>query len=210
MTSQTSRYGIKYPTGGDLVSDIPSHMQHAAQSIERALANVDDRHTTAAYSPVVRPTFSLLNQVRPQPGQIGIVTGDNAIYKGTYIYDGTNWGQFGPRNITSMITGVMDNDRFRVSSLSAILESKLLHLSFSVTRIGGAFASMSESAIMTLPNALQLGVFQWAQIEPRFGMYVTCGGSSYEIRLGKATEISRTMNQNQKIDFSFTLQVGIK
>lgn len=92
MTAQTSRYGIKYPTGGDLVSNIPQHMQQAAQSIESALADVDDRHTTAAYSPVVRPTFYLLNQVRPQPGQIGIVTAEpketyNHYYIGTK--DGT-------------------------------------------------------------------------------------------------------------------------
>lgn len=93
MTSQTSRYGIKYPTGGDLVSDIPAHLQQAAQSIESALADVDDRHTTAAYSPVVRTTYYQLNQVRPQPGQLGIVTREpKEQYNHYYIGDaGGTW-----------------------------------------------------------------------------------------------------------------------
>lgn len=86
MTSQTSRYGIKYPTGGDLVSDIPAHMQQAAQSIESALADVDDRHTTSAYSPVVRTTKYQLDQATRQPGQVGIVTAEpNAKYNHYYI-----------------------------------------------------------------------------------------------------------------------------
>lgn len=86
MTSQTSRYGIKYPTGGDLVSDIPQHMQQAAQSIETALADVDDRHTTSAYSPVVSTTKWLLNQAPHQTGQIGIVTAEpDARYNHYYI-----------------------------------------------------------------------------------------------------------------------------
>lgn len=77
MTAQTSRYGIQYPTGSDLVSNIPQHMQNAANSIEKALADVDDRHTTAAHSPVVRKNKAELDSAGGQPGQIGIVTAES-------------------------------------------------------------------------------------------------------------------------------------
>lgn len=88
MTAQTSRYGIKYPTGGDLVSNIPQHMQQAAQSIESALADVDDRHTTAAYSPVISSDSDILWSAAHKPGQIGIVTNESReVWDQVYIVD---------------------------------------------------------------------------------------------------------------------------
>lgn len=208
MTAQTSRYGIQYPTGSDLVSNIPQHMQNAANSIEQALADVDDRHTTAAYSPVIRNTYTQLKTVSAQVGQLGFVTGDNALYHGAYVYNGTDWTVIDSRDITSMITNVMDNDKYKITALHAMLCGKLLHLTFKVTRTGGSITSVAEETIMTLPTTLKLGEYHWPQIEPRFGIYVGAAGAKTNIQLGKDPSFKQ-YPQNQQIDFSFTLQASL-
>lgn len=113
MTAQTSRYHIQYPTGSDLVSNIPQHIQNAANSIEAALADVDDRHTTAAYTTVVRSTLSQLLTVKAQVGQLGYVTGGNTAAQGMYVFMADGWHAHGVRNINSALTNVINSQFWR-------------------------------------------------------------------------------------------------
>lgn len=91
MTAQTPIYGIKYPTGDDLVKSIPEQLRDAAQTTEAALNLVDKRATPEGSVPVTATTYAALTQLSGIPGQLGIVTDDTATYNGPYFYTGTGW-----------------------------------------------------------------------------------------------------------------------
>lgn len=90
MTAQTSRYKLTYPTGSDLVSGAPAQFKSMADSVEKALGEVDDRQTANAVKPVVRTTLTQLKTASAVTGQSGYVTDDGA-NTGMYVYDGSAW-----------------------------------------------------------------------------------------------------------------------
>lgn len=90
MTAQTSRYKLTYPTGSDLVSGAPAQFKSMADSVEKALGEVDDRQTANAVKPVVRTTLAQLAKADAVTGQTGYVTGDGG-NNGTYIWSGSAW-----------------------------------------------------------------------------------------------------------------------
>lgn len=100
MTSSTPRYGLVYPTGTDQVDDTPQIFQSMANSIESALANVDNRQTAEAVKPIVMPTLAQLQQAQAVTGQTGYVTSESA-NAGPWIYTGSSW----LRLATDVVTG---------------------------------------------------------------------------------------------------------
>lgn len=90
MSASTPRYGIIYPTGSDLVSQAPTQFESMADTIETALANVDDRQTSEAVKPVVRTTLAQLTEAAGVTGQTGYVTGDGS-NNGAYVWSGSAW-----------------------------------------------------------------------------------------------------------------------
>lgn len=102
MSATTPRYGITYPTGSDLVSQAPTQFESMADTIETALANVDDRQTANAVKPVVRTTLAQLQEASGVTGQTGYVTDDGA-NKGVYVYDGGAWAR--PNGPVTLWTG---------------------------------------------------------------------------------------------------------
>lgn len=88
MTAQTSRYKLTYPTGSDLVSGAPAQFKSMADSVEKALGEVDDRQTANAVKPVVRTTLDQLADASAVDGQSGLVTDDDAANGLYYRRDG--------------------------------------------------------------------------------------------------------------------------
>ena len=92
MTAQTSRYKLTYPTGSDLVSGAPAQFKSMADSVEKALGEVDDRQTANAVKPVVRTTLAQLAEAAGVTGQTGYVTADSVqSNNGAYVYTGSAW-----------------------------------------------------------------------------------------------------------------------
>lgn len=91
MSARTPIYGIEYPVGADLVKDLPSQLQAAAQTTEAALHQVDQRATPAGSTPVIAQTFQQLNSMGGVTGQSGYVTDDTSGRGGLYLYDGSSW-----------------------------------------------------------------------------------------------------------------------
>lgn len=92
MTAQTSRYKLTYPTGSDLVSGAPAQFKSMADSVEKALGEVDDRQTSNAVKPVVRTTLAQLAEAAGVTGQTGYVTADSVqSNNGAYVYTGSAW-----------------------------------------------------------------------------------------------------------------------
>lgn len=95
MSATTPRYGITYPTGSDLVSQAPTQFESMADTIENALANVDDRQTENAVKPVVRSTLAQLADASAVTGQTGYVTADStSANNGAYVYNGSAWVKY--------------------------------------------------------------------------------------------------------------------
>lgn len=95
MSASTPRYGITYPTGSDLVSQAPTQFESMADTIETALANVDDRQTENAVKPVVRATLDQLAEAAGVTGQTGYVTADStSANNGAYVYNGSAWVKY--------------------------------------------------------------------------------------------------------------------
>lgn len=95
MTAQTSRYKLTYPTGSDLVSGAPSQFKSMADSVEKALGEVDDRQTANAVKPVVRSTLAQLAEAAGVTGQTGYVTADStSANNGAYVYNGSAWVKY--------------------------------------------------------------------------------------------------------------------
>lgn len=90
MTAQTSRYKLTYPTGSDLVSGAPAQFKSLAESVDKALGEVDDRQTENAVKPVVRTTLAQLQDASAVTGQTGYVT-DDGTNNGMYVYTGSAW-----------------------------------------------------------------------------------------------------------------------
>lgn len=90
MTVTTPIYGISAPSGEDLVSSLPKHLQDFATSMENALKTVDDRATPDGCAPVIATTLAALATQKAVTGQTGYVTadGDN---NGSYVWSGTAW-----------------------------------------------------------------------------------------------------------------------
>lgn len=95
MTAQTSRYKLTYPTGSDLVSGAPAQFKSMADSVEKALGEVDDRQTANAVKPVVRTTLAQLAEAAGVTGQTGYVTADStSANNGAYVYNGSAWVKY--------------------------------------------------------------------------------------------------------------------
>lgn len=95
MTAQTSRYKLTYPTGSDLVSGAPAQFKSMADSVEKALGEVDDRQTANAVKPVVRTTLAQLADASAVTGQTGYVTADStSANNGAYVYNGSAWVKY--------------------------------------------------------------------------------------------------------------------
>lgn len=103
MTAQTSRYKLTYPTGSDLVSGAPAQFKSMADSVEKALGEVDDRQTANAVKPVVRTTLAQLAEADAVTGQTGYVTGDGG-NNGTYIWSGSAWVKLAVASDVSAMT----------------------------------------------------------------------------------------------------------
>ena len=86
----TQRYGIEYPAPTDLVSGASDQFERMANSMEKAMAGVDDRVIQNATLPVVRGTLAELNSAQGVDGQTGLVTQetDNVT---AYVRQGTSW-----------------------------------------------------------------------------------------------------------------------
>lgn len=123
MTAQTSRYGLTYPTGSDLVSGAPAQFKQLAESVESALGEVDDRHTENAVVPVVRETKGQLDSASGVTGQTGYVTGDGG-NKGVYVYDGSGWVR--PNGPVTLWTGSSGKTDTLTLSLPATAFTALL------------------------------------------------------------------------------------
>lgn len=87
---RTPRYQLTYPTSSDEVDDAPQQFKTMCESVETALAMVDDRQTSEAVKPVVRTTFAQLTEAGGVTGQTGYVT-DEGANTGMYVYDGSAW-----------------------------------------------------------------------------------------------------------------------
>lgn len=87
---QTPRYQLTYPTSSDEVDDAPQQFKTMCESVETALATVDDRQTAEAVKPVVRTTLAQLQDASGITGQSGYVT-DDGDDTGFYVHDGTSW-----------------------------------------------------------------------------------------------------------------------
>lgn len=96
MTTQTSRYKLTYPTGSDLVSGAPAQLKTMCESVENALATVDDRQTGEAVKPVVRTTLDQLVEASAVDGQSGLVT-EAGQSQGLYYRLGGQWIPLAPR-----------------------------------------------------------------------------------------------------------------
>lgn len=94
MVGRTNRYGITYAEDNDLVVDITTHQKQLAQTVENALATVDDRHTDATGKPIVRDTLAQLNTASPFVGQAGWVKNDTTGNNGLYIWNGHQWKHY--------------------------------------------------------------------------------------------------------------------
>lgn len=103
MTAQTSRYKLTYPTGSDLVSGAPAQFKSMADSVEKALGEVDDRQTANAVKPVVRSTLAQLAGASAVTGQTGYVTADGN-NNGTYIWSGSAWVKLAVASDVSAMT----------------------------------------------------------------------------------------------------------
>lgn len=90
MSDKTPIYGIGYPSGEDLVSELPDHLKTLATGMERALDEVDRRATPAGSTPRTATSLAALNKLTGVVGQAGYVTGsgDDA---GPYQWDGSKW-----------------------------------------------------------------------------------------------------------------------
>lgn len=114
MTAQTSRYQLTYPTGSDLVSNAPWQMKTMCESVETALAMVDDRQTSEAVKPVVRTTLAQLKTASAVTGQSGYVTGDGA-NNGLYVWSGSQWARVAMLDLMpSTSVKVFDNGTYTV------------------------------------------------------------------------------------------------
>ena len=85
---QTPRYQLTYPTSSDEVDDAPQQFKTMCESVETALAVVDDRQTSEAVKPVVRTTLDQLADASAVDGQSGLVTDDDAANGLYYRRDG--------------------------------------------------------------------------------------------------------------------------
>lgn len=94
MVGRTNRYGITYAENNDRVSDIATHQKNLAQTVENALAIVDDRHTDATGKPIVRTTLAQLKTSQPFTGQAGYVTQDGDANNGLYMWTGSQWKHY--------------------------------------------------------------------------------------------------------------------
>lgn len=90
---RTPRYQLTYPTSSDEVDDAPQQFKTMCESVENALATVDDRQTTEAVKPVVRTTLAQLADVSGVTGQTGYVTGDGD-NNGAYVWSGSAWVKY--------------------------------------------------------------------------------------------------------------------
>lgn len=88
---RTPRYQLTYPTSSDEVDDAPQQFKTMCESVETALATVDDRQTGEAVKPVVRPTLEQLEAATAVTGQTGVVTGDADTANGVYHYLDGAW-----------------------------------------------------------------------------------------------------------------------
>lgn len=89
---RTPRYQLTYPTSSDEVDDAPQQFKTMCESVENALATVDDRQTDEAVKPVVRSTLAQLAEASGVTGQTGYVTGDTTeSNNGAYVYTGSAW-----------------------------------------------------------------------------------------------------------------------
>ena len=114
MTAQTSRYKLTYPTGSDLVSGAPAQFKSMADSVEKALGEVDDRQTLNAVKPVVRTTLAQLKTASAVTGQSGYVTGDGA-NNGLYVWSGSQWARVAMLDLMpSTSVKVFDNGTYTV------------------------------------------------------------------------------------------------
>ena len=86
----TPRYQLTYPTSSDEVDDAPQQFKTMCESVESALATIDDRQTSEAVKPVVRTTLAQLAEAAGVTGQSGYVT-DDGDDTGFYVHDETSW-----------------------------------------------------------------------------------------------------------------------
>ena len=120
MTAQTSRYKLTYPTGSDLVSGAPAQFKSMADSVEKALGEVDDRQTANAVKPVVRNTLAQLAEAAGVTGQTGYVTADStSANNGAYVYNGSAWVKYAMKSdVDALADQITQGYEFGVASAS--------------------------------------------------------------------------------------------
>ena len=139
MTATTLRYQLPYPTGSDQVSQTPTIFKNMADSIDDALGEVDDRHTSAAVMPVVRPSLTQLQDASGVTGQTGYVTGGDRQDQGQYTFGDDSWGNVVMQDVTSLFTKTNDNWTTKYAKL-LIIDHSLLHVSMSLTRVNSSWS----------------------------------------------------------------------
>lgn len=108
MTAQTNRYNMVYPTGGDPLSSITTLLKNMCESIDKALAQVDDRNNVGGVKPIVRATLAELKLMQGVIGQTGYVTtGDET---GVYHFTGRDWAPDTPHVIKTTISAPYSNN----------------------------------------------------------------------------------------------------
>ncbi len=90
MSATTPRFNIQFPTADDLVSGFTEDVRAMCNTIDTALAEVDDRNNTGGVKPIVRNTLAQLQAASAVTGQTGQVT-DDGFNTGTWHFNGNQW-----------------------------------------------------------------------------------------------------------------------
>ena len=197
MTAQTSRYKLTYPTGSDLVSGAPAQFKSMADSVEKALGEVDDRQTANAVKPVVRNTLAQLADASAVTGQTGYVTADGN-NNGTYIWSGSAWVKLAVASDVSAMTAWQEYT-FKMQNDS----------SFPGLSYGGANRLLYNAALRLI--RVDLTPFKSTVDAGRYQVYLPDKGTikpSKSLGIGQAILDDGTMGRELTLNTDGTVSVG--
>lgn len=197
MTAQTSRYKLTYPTGSDLVSGAPSQFKSMADSVEKALGEVDDRQTANAVKPVVRTTLAQLAEASAVTGQTGYVTADGN-NNGTYIWSGSAWVKLA---VASDVSAMRQWVEFGFKMQN--------NASFTALAYGGANRLLYNAALRLI--RVDLTPFRSTVDVGRYQVYLTSKGTikpSKRMSIGQAILDDGTIGRELTLNTDGTVSVG--
>lgn len=197
MTAQTSRYKLTYPTGSDLVSGAPSQFKSMADSVEKALGEVDDRQTANAVKPVVRSTLAQLATASGVTGQTGYVTADGS-NNGAYVWSGSAWVKYA---MESEITAIRSWQEYTFKMQS--------DTSFGGLAYGGANRLLYNADLRLI--RVDLTAFRSAADVGRYQVYLPSKGTikpSKAMGIGQAILDDGTIGRELTLNADGTVSVG--